>query len=172
MLSTSDRIGWRCWFRAIYSLFRALCVARLSCYIHVPTVAKSSLPILVSANEPHGTSTSLIHTVQSSTLQWSFIIFCTAVKIFWCAVQCSSDSWEQGDYIFIRRSVRRQVGWGGGKAAELHSHQGEGRKRQIALPEIIYNLLRKQSSASRKNPANYWLFLYKCYRQEIELYAQ
>ena len=86
---------------------------------------------------------------QCSALQWSFIIFCSAVKTLRQRAVCSSDSWDRGDYIFIRRSVRRQVGWGG-EAAELHSHQGEGRKRQIALPEIIYNLLRKQSSASRR----------------------
>ena len=43
----------------------------LSCYIHVPTVAKSSLPILVSANEAPGTLASLIHTV--------FYHFCSAV---------------------------------------------------------------------------------------------
>ena len=97
MLITSDR----CWFRAIYSLFRALStstVCRLSSYIHVPTVAKSSrLPILVSANEAPG---SRLH----NALQRSFISFCSAVKILCCAV-CSSDSWDGGDYIFIRRGA-------------------------------------------------------------------
>ena len=139
MLITSDR----CWFRAIYSLFRALStstVCRLSSYIHVPTVAKSSrLPILVSANEAPGSEASQ----------------CTAAE-FYQFLQCSENSLlcsvqfrllgRRGLYFHQERSVRRQqVVRGRQNYILISTSEREGRKRQIALPKIIYNLLRKSS---------------------------
>ena len=166
MLSTSERIGW-CWFRAIYSLFRALVsttVCRLSCYIHVPTVAKSSLPILVSANEPHGTSTSLIHTVQQ----------CSAVE-FYHFLHCSENSPASCSAVQLRllgagglyfhQEERTEAGWlrrGGGRIT-FSSARGKKEADCFAwnnlqfAPQTIFSLKKKKQQIAD-------FFLYECDR--------
>ena len=78
-----------------------------------------------------------------NALQRSFISFCSAVKILCCAV-CSSDSWDGGDYIFIRRGAYGGSRlFEGGRITFSSAPAREREERQIALPKIIYNLLRK-----------------------------
>ena len=91
---------------------------------------------------------------QCSTLQWSFIIFCSALKTLRQRAVCSSDSWDRGDYIFIRRSVRRQVGWGGGGGGRITFSSGRGKKEADCFAENNLQFATQIISTSQKERKN------------------
>ena len=103
-------------------------LCRLSSYIHVPTVAKSSgVPILVSANEPPGTLASLICT-QCSAAEFYHFLQCSENSLVCSAVQTPGT-----EGIIFSSGEERTEAAGCSREAELHSHQHqrerEGKKR-------------------------------------------